>query len=132
MGSQRHKLARGLGDFVPVSINFSQLEKDFEENESEFEPSDNGAQEDKMMDNLVYEEAVVNILCNFEPREQLIFVFQLLRDGGYQLDHASLAKVVNLSRRQYMRILEDVRLKSWLYIQGYKARSRHKESHKGV
>ena len=130
MGSKRHKLARGLGDFVPLSVNFSQLEQDMEENQIEYEPSDHGLQEKQMIDSLAYEEMVVNILCNLESREQLIFIFQLLRDGGYQIDHAAFAKVVNLSRRQYMRVLEDVRLKSWLFIQGYKSHLKDDKSHK--
>ena len=128
MGKKRLKLARGLGDFVPLSVNFSQLEKEMEENEIEYEPSDNGDQERKMIDDLAYEEMVVNILCNLESREQLVFMFQLLRDGGFKIDHAAFAKVVRLSRRQYMRVLDDVRLKSWLFIQGYKGHL--KESHK--
>lgn len=130
MGLKRHKLAKGLGDFVPVSVNFSELEKDMEEDQIEFEPSDNGEGEHKMVDNLIYEEAVITILCNLESREQLVFLFQLLRDSGYQIDHNSFAKVVHLSRRQYMRILDDVRLKSWLYIEGYKNQDRHPQSHK--
>ena len=136
MGLKRHKLARGLGDFVPVSVNFSELESmSMADNEDEcprYDPSDNGAGEHKMIDNIIYEEAVITILCNLESREQLVFLFQLLRDSGYQIDHNSFAKVVHLSRRQYMRILDDVRLKSWLYIEGYKKHVRHPESHKGT
>jgi len=124
MGLKRHKLAKGLGDFVPVSVNFSELESmsmaDNDDDCPRYEPSDDGSAEHKMVDNLIYEEAVVTILCNLETREQLVFLFQLLRDSGYQIDHNSFAKVVHLSRRQYMRILDDVRLKSWLYIEGYK------------
>jgi hypothetical protein len=130
MGSKRHKLARGLGDFVPLSVNFSQLEQEMEDNQIEYEPGDNGLQEQQMVDSLAYEEMVVNILCNLDSREQLVFIFQLLRDGGYQIDHAAFAKVVNLSRRQYMRVLDDVRLKSWLFIQGYKSHLKKDESHK--
>lgn len=129
MGSKRHKLARGLGNFVPLSVNFSELEKEMEENEVEYEPGDDGLQEKQILDNLAYEEMIVNILCNLDMREQLVFIFQILRDGGYQIDHAAFAKVVHLSRRQYMRVLDDVRLKSWLFVQGYKSQSRC-ESHK--
>ena len=130
MGLIRHKLARGLGDFVPVSVNFSELEKGMDEENIEFEPSDNGQDEARLFDGIIYEEAVVTILCNLEAREQLVFLFQLLRDSGYQIDHNSFAKVVKLSRRQYMRILDDVRLKSWLYIEGYKNHDRHPQGHK--
>lgn len=132
MGLKRHKLARGLGDFVPTSVNFSSLEKEMEENDIEYEPSDDGMQEQRVMDGIVYEEVIVNILCNLETREQLVFIFQLLRDNGYQIDHASFAKVVRLSRRQYMRILEDVRMKTWLYVQGYKNSNGFSKSHKGA
>jgi hypothetical protein len=130
MGDKRYKLARGLGDFVPVSINFSALEKDSDEEEREFEPSDMGKEEREMVDSLIYEGEVVNILCNLEPREKLIFVFQLLRDSGFQIDHNSFAKVVQLSRRQYMRILDDVRLKTYLYIQGFRKQNRLLQGHK--
>lgn len=130
MGNQRHKLAKGLGDFIPLSVNFSQLEREMEENQIEYEPTDNGLHEAQIIDSLAYEEMVVNILCNLDVREQLVFIFQLLRDGGYQIDHAAFAKVVKLSRRQYMRVLDDVRLKSWLFIQGYRQQLDRTKSHK--
>lgn len=132
MGLKRLKLAKGLSDFVPTSVNFSLLEKEMEENEIKYEPSDNGEQEQKIMDKVVYEEMVVNILYNLDPRERLIFVFQILRDYGFQIDHASFAKVIRLSRRQYMRLLDDVRLKTWLYIQGYKNKNGSSQRHKGA
>lgn len=132
MGLKRLKLAKGLSDFVPTSVNFSLLEKEMEENEIKYEPSDNGEQEQKTMDKVVYEEMVVNILYNLDPRERLIFVFQILRDYGFQIDHASFAKVIRLSRRQYMRLLDDVRLKTWLYIQGYKNKNGSSQRHKGA
>lgn len=115
---------------IPLSINFSQLEKDLEEGEIEYEPSDDGLEVKRLEDNLQYEEMVVQILCNLEEREKLIFIFQLLRDGGYQIDHGSFARVVKLSRRQYMRVLDDVRLKSALFIAGYQHKFKSEESHK--
>lgn len=123
------KLHRGLGDFVPMSINFSQLEKQAENGELEYEPGDSGLENKRLQDNMQYEEMVVQLLCNLEEREKLIFMFQLLRDNGYQIDHGSLAKVVKLSRRQYMRVLGTVRLKSALFVAGYSGRCKsHKES----
>lgn len=130
MGKKRLKLAHGLGDFVPMSVNFSQLEKEFDENETEYQPSDNGLEQKRLQDNMEYEEMVVQILCNLEEREKLVFIFQLLRDGGYKIDHASFAKVVRLSRRQYMRVLDDVRLKSRLFVLGYQQQKNHQQSHK--
>lgn len=130
MGKKRLKIHRGLNGMIPMSINFSQLEKQFKENETEYEPSDNGLERKRLEDNLQYEEMVFQILCNLEEREKLVFIFQLLRDGGYQIDHGSFAKIVNLSRRQYMRILDDVRLKSALFVAGYSSNYNNKQSHK--
>lgn len=122
MVKKRLKLARGISDYVPVSVNFSELESEMEENEVAFEPSDDSLEVKRMEDNLEYEEMIVQILSNFEMREKLIFIYQLLRDGGYQIDHASFAKTLNISRRQYMRILDNVRVKSALLIYGYQSR----------
>lgn len=115
---------------VPIAVNFSALEKELEENNISYEPGDGGLEQARLQDKLEYEELVVQILINLEPREKMVFAFQLLRDGGYQIDHGACAKVVNLSRRQYMRVLDDVRLKVALFIAGYKQRGKKNKSHK--
>lgn len=125
MGAKRLKLAQGLG-IQPLSVNFSDLQTEFEENEKEFEPSDNGLEQQRLQDNLEYEEMVVQILCNLEPREKTIFVYQLLRDGGYKIDHASFAKTLGITRVQYMRVLEMVRTKTALFVMGYQGKLREK------
>ena len=130
MGDKRLKIAKGLGNFVPVSVNFSQLEKELDDSEIDYHPSDGGLEIERIENNMQYEELVVQIFCNLEPREKLIFAFQLLRDGGYQIDHASFAKVVNLSRSQYMRILDVVRVKSSLFVIGYANNLEKKDTNK--
>jgi len=129
MGKKRLKLHRGLGDFIPISVNFSQLEQDMEDGTLGYDPGDNGLEKKRLQDNMQYEEMIVQILCNLEKREKLIFVFQLLRNDGYQIDHGSFAKAVSLSRRQYMRVLDTVRLKSALFVAGYSSQHKsHKET----
>lgn len=135
MGEKRLKLVRGLGDFVPISMNFSELEEKYShpgemggEPESHYNPSDDGLEQKRLEDSIEYEEMIVQILCNLELREKLVFIFQLLRDGGYQIDHGAFAKTIHLSRRQYMRILDDVRMKSVLFIKGH----REMPGHKGI
>ena len=128
MGKKRIKIYRGLTNFVPISVNFSQLERETDESEIAYEPGDGGLEAQRLHDNLQFEELVAQILCNLEDRERMVFMFQLLRDSGYQLDHGTLAKIVNLSRRQYMRVLEEVRLKAALFVVGYRKRQQsHKE-----
>jgi hypothetical protein len=122
MGNKRLKLARGLGNITPQSVNFSDLQTEFEENEVAFDPSDDGLEEKRLQDGVEYEEMIVQILCNLEMREKVVFVYQLLRDGGYKIDHASFAKTVGLSRPQFNRVLEMVRTKSMLYILGYQGK----------
>ena len=127
MGKKRYKIAKGPGPILPISVNFSSLERELEEDSIPFDPSDGGLEEKRLENNLAFEEMIIQLLCNLELREKLIFIFQLLRDNGYQIDHGSFAKTISLSRRQYMRILKDVRLKSSLFIKGYKT---IKNSHK--
>jgi c-di-GMP-related signal transduction protein len=127
VGKKRLKIAKGVGSFIPISMNFSALERDVKSGELAFDPSDGGLEKKRLQSNLQYEEMIIQILSNLEKREKLVFIFQLLRDGGYQIDHGSFAKVVNLSRRQYMRVLDTVRIKSALYVAGYIS---YKKSHK--
>jgi hypothetical protein len=122
MGNKRLKLAKGLGNITPVSVNFSDLQTEFDEQEVAFDPSDGGLEEKRLQDGVEYEEMVVQILCNLEMREKVVFVYQLLRDGGYKIDHASFAKTIGLSRPQFNRVLEMVRTKSMLYILGYQGK----------
>jgi len=121
MGNKRLKLARGLINFIPKSVNFSELEEKYPMDDDEFrnDPGDGGLEQERLMNTIMYEELVVQILCNLEPREQLVFVYQLLRDSGYNIDHASFAKTLHISRRRFMWILENVRQKTRLYALGY-------------
>lgn len=119
MGNKRLKIAKGLGDFIPISFNLTYLKGLYpdQEYDSAME-SDDGLESKRMENNLEYEELVAQILSNLEMRDKLIFVFQLLRDLGYQIDHATFAKVLNMSRAKYMRILSNVKIKTRLFILG--------------
>jgi len=126
MGNKRFKLAKGLGNFIPISVNFSELERSFSDDNTKFDPSDNCFNSKRIEDNMEYEEMIIQILYNLEERDKLVFVFQLLRDNGFKIDHGSFAKALKLSRRQYMRILKDLRLKSKLFIIGYQQNNKFK------
>lgn len=130
MAHQHLKLAKGLGNFVPQSINFSELEREMEEKQVDYHPSDEGMARVRAEENLAFEEMVVNILSNLELREGLVFVFELLRDDGYRIDHGAFARAIHISRRQYMRVLDDVRLKSQLFLIGRRRAISQAESHK--
>lgn len=119
--SRRIKVSHSLSDFVPTTINFSELEAAYEQKTGEevgFEASDDGIQAQSLEDNLIYDELVVQVLFNLYEKEKIIFAFQLLRDSGFQISHELFAKSINMSRRQYMRVLDDVRLKVHLMTIG--------------
>lgn len=117
----RLKVSNGLNNFVPVAIPFSQVEGEYLDGKTkQVDLSDGGLEAKQMMSNLAYEELIIQVLYNLDLRDKLIFVYQLLRDSGFQINHGSFAKTIHLSRCQYMRILKDVKLKTNLYILGYK------------
>lgn len=128
MGQFRLKLSKGLSNFVPVSVNFSSLEKEFTNQEEIANPGDHGLESSRLENNLAYEELVVQILCNLDAREKLVFIYQLLRDDGYQIDHSSFAKTINLSRSQYMKTLDLVRTKASLFVLAYRKNSESKDT----
>lgn len=116
--SKRIKLYRGISDFVPSTITFSDLETECESNNLEFEPSDDGAFQDKLDGSLDYERLVAQVVSSLELREKLVFMFQLLRDGGFRLDHGTCAKTIGVSRKTYMDTLSTVRVKVGLIMMG--------------
>jgi len=127
MKQKRIKIAKGLSSFVPVTINFSDLNNNLLDENFEYQPSDYGLEKRRKENNFAYEELVIQIMSNLDFKyEKLIFTFQLLRDNGFQIDHGSFAKAMGLSRRQYMRVLSIVRIKAALYTCGYSGS--HKES----
>ena len=118
MGNKR-LMTRGLSSFIPVSVNFTQLEKEMDESDVDYSPSDDGLEVERLENKMQYEEMVRQIFYNLEDREKLVFAFQLLRDSGYHIDHTSFARILSLSRVHYMRILRQVRIKSALFVFGY-------------
>lgn len=126
MSGKRYKIVRGVSSYIPTAVDFSSLEKEYDEGNESYAPSDNGMEQERLEDNLVYEEMIVQILYGLEMKEKLIFIYQLMRDFGYQIDHASFARTLKLSRRQYMRLLDEVRVKSALMIYGYQQRHKGK------
>jgi hypothetical protein len=121
MSNKRLKLAHGLINFTPVAVSFDDLETEFEDGTLAFSPSDGGLQQKRLEDNIEYEEMVAQILCNLEDREKLIFLYELLRDSGYQIDYAAFAKTLNppLTLRAYMKALATLRQKTVLFIRGF-------------
>ncbi len=123
MGTKRTKVNSGMLQFIPKPINFSELEKmeDGRDGEMKFtEFGDEGLGMEKVEQDIHFEELVVQMLYVLDGNERIIFLYQLLRDYGYQIDHTSFAKTLHLKRSRYMDILSMVRLKTYLVVKGYR------------
>jgi hypothetical protein len=111
--------------FIPKSINFSEMEREERHDNPDYKDAsynmgDNGLEIEKLEQDMHFEELVVQMLYSLEGNERIIFLYQMLRDYGYQIDHTSFAKTLRLKRSRYMDILGMVRLKTYLIVKGYK------------
>lgn len=101
-------------NFIPISYNFSDVFKEKDEDTYDppgFEVSDLGRQAERVEEDLVLEKMIVEILHNLDDREKIIFMFQLLRDAGYNLDYESCAQTIHINRQWYMNNLKSVKQK---------------------
>jgi hypothetical protein len=126
MGQKRNKIVVGLRGFIPKAINFSELKKeqrreDFtSEVSKEVELSDNGLAIEEIEKTVEFEELIAQMLFNLEGNERFIFLYQLLREFGYQIDHGTFAKTLKINRQRYMDILGNIRVKTYLMVHGYR------------
>lgn len=126
MGQKRTKVKVGMMSFIPKTINFSELEKQERQSSDDSYSSissnlgDNGLQIEKVEQDIHFEELILQMLFSLDGNERLIFLYQLLREYGHQIDHTSFAKTLHLKRSRYMDILGMVRLKTYLIIKGYR------------
>jgi len=125
--TRRFKVKNGLKGFVPESVNFSELKKitkdrnsENDEGQREFpsDTGDSGLAVEQMEESVDYEKLVLQMLCNLDLQEKLVFMYQLFRDSGYQIDHGSFARTLNVSRLEYMKMLKMVKIKTILMIEG--------------
>jgi len=121
MGTKRNKIIVGLKGYIPQTINFSELKKmENSDNQAvEADWGDEGLQMEKLEVGMEFEELIVQMLYNLKGNERIIFLYQLLREFGYQIDHGSFAKTLKMNRQKYMEILGTIRLKTYLVTYGH-------------
>lgn len=93
--------------FIPTAYPLSEM--DSENNQADF--SDLCKEVSQLEDKLDLERGILEILHNLEDRDKIIFLFQILRDDGYNLDHESCADVLHIQREWYMTNLSKVKQK---------------------
>lgn len=86
--------------FYPVAFNFSQLDER-QINEIMAKEEDNSFDKEKIILNVIYSLK--------KDKEKIVFLLEILREYGYQLDCESIAKSLKIERRWYQRIKENMR-----------------------
>jgi hypothetical protein len=97
--------------YLPVSYNFTDLEQEGEDGEYGFSVGDDGRQSDNLIDKMDGSFTVLNVLHNLNDKEKIVFLIQLCREFGFEIDHGSYAKAIGIQRPYYMVILRQVRSK---------------------
>lgn len=87
-------------EFIPRSINFSELDPYFVES---FETRD----DDSLLELQICQ--MLHSLSN--DKERCVLFFQLLRADGYKFDHGSSAKSIDVTLRWYMRLKQRIQKK---------------------
>jgi len=52
-----------------------------------------------------------------DDRQKIILLYQVLREAGYNLNHADCAKTLSITRERYMVLLKDVKKRAGKILQ---------------
>lgn len=99
---------------VASSQNFSEMELPDGE---PFDAGDNGDAADMMLSTVQADASLLALLCGMNDREKIILMYQILRESGYNLNHAECARTLNITRERYMVILKGVKKRAAKILQ---------------
>lgn len=94
--------------------NFSELELPDGE---PFDIGDEGKAADMMVSQVQADIQLLSLLQKMNDREKIILLYQILRESGYNLNHAECAKTLNITRERYMVVLKEVKKKAAKILQ---------------
>lgn len=100
--------------FLAQSTNWSDME--FPGGEP-FDAGDEGKEQDAMLSTMQADAFLLSLLHGFNDRQKIILMYQLLREAGYNLNHADCAKTFNITRERYMVLLKDVKKRAAKILQ---------------
>jgi DNA-directed RNA polymerase specialized sigma subunit len=111
-------------NFIPRSYNFSEVFPNGidSDDENQFDIGDMGEEVEQKYEQMALEKMVIEILHNLDDREKIIFLLQILRDDGYNLDHDSCASILHIQRQWYMTTLSKVRTKIKFMVKNRKTK----------
>lgn len=99
---------------VASSQNFSEM--DFPDGEP-FDAGDEGEAADMMYSQVQADAHLLSLLRGMNDREKIILMYQILRESGYNLNHAECAKTLSITRERYMVILKGVKKRAAKILQ---------------
>ena len=99
---------------VADSRNFSELELPDGE---PFDAGDQGEATDMMYSQVQADAYLLSLLRGMNDREKIILMYQILRESGYNLNHAECAKTLNITRERYMVVLKGVKKRAAKILQ---------------
>lgn len=105
---------RTLMFLAGTSKNFSDMKQP---NGEPFDAGDDGEEEKGMFATLQADAYLLNLLVGLNDRQKIILMYQLLRESGYNLNHADCARTLSITRERYMILLKEVRQRSAKILQ---------------
>ena len=103
---------------IPVAYSFSELKANRgggdDDDDEVYEVLDK--KQKAMGEEYDFELFICQILYNLTNKEKIVFMFQILRSDGYNIDNQSAAISMDLKIRKYMYLLHSVRQKIAILI----------------
>ena len=98
-------------NFIPVSVNFSDLKqggKEIENIEEDFSR--------KFENDREYELFICNMLYNLNSEEKIAFLFLVLRNDGYKFNNIMISSILGIKTRPYIKLMKEVKRKLAKYL----------------
>lgn len=104
--------------FLPYTISIEELSERFSTGEDTGDSyssdmmddlSDHGLQSEGMIGNIEYESLIIQVLHLLTDRQKIVFLFQLLRSSGFELEQDQLRRTIHLSKNNYYASLREVK-----------------------
>lgn len=100
--------------FLAQSHNFSDMEYP---DGKPFDAGDEGEAQEAMLGNMQADAYLLHLLLKMSDRQKIILMYQLLREAGYNLNHADCAQTLGITRERYMTLLKDVKKRAAKILQ---------------
>ena len=84
---------------------------------SEFDAGDGEKVVDEMYSAMQADSLLLNLLKGMNDRQKIILMYQLLREAGYNLNHADCAKTLSITRERYMVLVKEVKKRAAKILQ---------------